>query len=133
MNLKTVLTVSAIYMALVGLGYLLSPVALSLGAVDASASAALMNYLRLPASTFLGIAVINWMARNSEASKARDAIAFGNTVGFGQAAVLSVWATLAGGSTLHLGLRRSDRAVSACVGLDCELTLPNVSAAINFN
>lgn len=101
MKLNTVLSISAIYMALVGLGYLVSPAALSLGAVDASASPVLTAFLRIPASTFLGIAVLNWMARNAEASKARDAIALGNTVGFALAAILSVWSVLIGGSPIE--------------------------------
>ncbi len=100
MKLNLVLTISAIYMGLVGLGYLLSPATLSFGVVDASASAVLTAFLRIPASTFLGIAVLNWMARNAEASKARDAIALGNTVGFGLAAVLSVWGALIGSSPI---------------------------------
>ena len=56
--------------------------------------------IRIISSTFIGIAVLNWAARNADASKARDAIFLGNTVGFGLAAILGIIATLATGQAL---------------------------------
>ncbi len=96
MKLSLVLTISAVYMGLLGLGYLVSPAAMSFGVVDATASSALIGLLRLQASLFIGIAVLSWMARDAEASKARDAIALGNTVGFGLGAILIIWGALTG-------------------------------------
>ena len=95
MKPNLLLTLSAIYMGLVGLFVLISP-ALAFN-LDAGASAALIAGLRGNASTFLAIAVLNWFARNADASRARDAILLGNTVGFGLAAILEILALLAGG------------------------------------
>ena len=57
----------------------------------------MMAEIRVVASTFIGIAVLNWAARNADASKARDAIFLGNTAGFGLATILSVIASITGG------------------------------------
>ena len=48
----------------------------------------------------MGIAVLNWAARNTGPSRARNAILLGNTVGFGLSAILEVIAALSGGPTL---------------------------------
>ena len=44
----------------------------------------------------LGIAVMNWMAKSAEASKARDGIILGNTIGFAFATVFGVMSWLHG-------------------------------------
>jgi len=80
MKPKLLFTLSAIYMGLIGLTILISP-AVGMG-LDAGASAHLIAQVRVQASLYLGIAVLNWFARNAEASKARDAIFLGNTVVF---------------------------------------------------
>jgi len=51
--------------------------------LDAGTSAHLIAQVRIQASLYIGIAVVNWFARNAEASKGRDAIFLGNTVVFG--------------------------------------------------
>jgi hypothetical protein len=102
MKLNVLLIISAIYMAFLGLGFVFAPQAMGVGAVPAEASAALIAYLRVFGSTFIGIAVLNWVARNAEASTARNAIFLANTVGFGLAAVLDVWGVLSGGQQLAL-------------------------------
>jgi hypothetical protein len=102
MKLNGVLSISALYMALLGLGFLLAPQAIGIGAVPADASAALIAYLRVFGSTFIAIAALNWTARNAEASTARNAIVLGNLVGFGLAVVLDVWGVLSGGRSLAL-------------------------------
>jgi len=71
MKLKAVLTVSAIYMAVLALGFMLAPQAMGIGAVPAAASAALIAYLRVFGSTFAGIALMNWMAHDAEPQTAR--------------------------------------------------------------
>ncbi len=102
MKLNVVLMISALYMALLGLGFVFAPQAIGIGAVPADASAALIAYLRVFGSTFIAIAALNWTARNAEASTARNAIVLGNVVGFGLAAVLDVWGVLSGGRSLAL-------------------------------
>jgi hypothetical protein len=94
---RILLSIAAIYMALVGLGLILAPRAFGVGAVPADASAALIAYLRLWGSPLLGIAVLNWKARNAEPSAARNAILLGNLVGFAAIAALDVWGSFGGG------------------------------------
>ena len=68
MRLRILLSIAAIYRALVALGLIFAPQRFGVGAVPPDASAALIAYLRLFGSPFLGIAVLNWMARNAEPS-----------------------------------------------------------------
>jgi hypothetical protein len=100
MKLSILLSIAAIYMALAGLGFIFAPRAIGIGAVPTDASAALIAYLRLFGSPFLGIAVLDWTARNAEPSTARDAIILGNIVGFAAIAALDVWGMLSGGRQL---------------------------------
>ena len=70
MKLNWLLSISAIYLALIGLLFLIAPDAVLFGALSAGASAVLVAIIRVPASTFIGIAVLNWVARDAEPSKA---------------------------------------------------------------
>jgi hypothetical protein len=97
MKLKALLIVSAIYMGLLGVGFVFVPLGMAVGAAPALASPALIAYLRVFGSAFLAIAVLNWMARNAERCTSRDAIIMANTVGFGLATVLDLWGWLSGG------------------------------------
>ena len=97
-----VLGVSAIYLALVGIGYLVVPDAIMFGTLGSSASPALVGEVRIVASGFLGIALLNWLARGSEPSKARDAVVVANIVGFGLAAVLGLAAVATGAPIMEL-------------------------------
>ncbi len=97
MKLGILLSIAAIYMAFVGLGLIFAPQRFGVGALPPEASAALIAYLRLFGSPFLGIAVLNWTARNAEPSTARNAITVGNIVGF---AALDVWGLLSGARPL---------------------------------
>jgi hypothetical protein len=101
--LRILLSLAAIYMALVGLGLIFAPQAIGIGAVPPDASAALIAYVRLFGSPFLGIAVLNWTARNAEPSAARNAILLGNMVGFGAIAALDVWGLFSGARPLTKG------------------------------
>ena len=58
MKLNMLLSIAAIYMALVGLGLIFAPQAFGVGAVPADPSPALIAYLRLWGSPLLGIAVL---------------------------------------------------------------------------
>ena len=99
MKPKLVLTIAAIYLALVGLGLLLAPTVTVFG-LDAGASPLLIVQLRAMSDTFIGIAVVNWAARNAEPSKARDAIFLGNSVGFGLSVILGTAVSLTGGQAV---------------------------------
>jgi hypothetical protein len=96
MKLKTVLTISAIYLAVLGLGFMLLPRQIGIDAVPPDASPALVAYLRIFSGPFLGIAVLNWMTRNAPGSAARDAIVLANIVGFGCVTAMDVWGVFSG-------------------------------------
>lgn len=98
MKLKLVLTVSAIYLAVLGVGFMFVPREIGIDAVPADASPALIAYLRIFGGPCVGIAVLNWMARNAEPSSARDAIVLANIVGFGCVAAMDVWGVFSGGA-----------------------------------
>ncbi len=91
MKLKTLLILASAYLALGGLGFILIPEAFGIGAVPSNPSPALITYLRVFGSPLLGIAVLDWLVRNEEASRARNAIITGNVIGFGVIAFLDVW------------------------------------------
>jgi hypothetical protein len=55
MKLNILLSIAAIYMALVGLGLIFTPQTFWVGAVPTDASAALIAYLRLWGSPLLGV------------------------------------------------------------------------------
>lgn len=100
MRLNLLLGVMAAYMAVLGLGFIFAPLAIGAGAVPADAPPALIAYLRVFGTTFLGIAVLNWTARNAEPSTAREAIILGNIVGFSVGPALDVWGLLTGARRL---------------------------------
>jgi hypothetical protein len=83
MKLKPVMISSSIYLGLIGLGVLFAPRYFGIGAVPPDAPPALIAFLRIFAGPCLGIAVLNWMARDAEPSPARNAIVLANIVGFG--------------------------------------------------
>jgi hypothetical protein len=97
MQLKPLLTISAIYLGLLGLGFMFAPRQLGIEAVPADPSPALIAYLRIFGGPFLGIAVLNWLARNAKPSPERNAIVLGNIVGFGCVALMDVWGVFGGG------------------------------------
>ncbi len=96
MKLKGVLTVSAIYLAVAGVGFMFAPREIGIDAVPANASPALIAYLRVFGGPFLGIAVLNWMARDAEPTAALNAIVLANIIGFGCATSMDVWGVFGG-------------------------------------
>ena len=86
---RATLILSAIYLALVGIGLMIFPLQFGVGAVPEDASPQLIALLRLLGGPFLGIAVLNWLSRNSEPSGIR-AVLFANLVGFGAVAANDV-------------------------------------------
>ena len=91
-------TVSAIYQAVVSLGMMLAPRQFGIDAVPADSPPALIAFLRIFSGPMLGIAVLNWMARNAEPSAARNAIVLANIVGFGCVTLMDVWGVFTGGA-----------------------------------
>jgi uncharacterized membrane protein len=98
MTLKAVLTVSAIYQAIVGIGMMLAPRQFGIDAVPEDPSPALMHFLRIFGGPMMGIAVLNWMARDAEPSTARNAIVLANIVGFGCVTLVDTWGVSTGGA-----------------------------------
>jgi hypothetical protein len=96
MKLKLALTVAAIYLALLGIGFMFAPRQIGVEAVPENASPALIAYLRLFGGPFLGIAVLNWMTRNAEPSATRNAIVLANIVGFGCVTAMDIWGVFSG-------------------------------------
>ena len=104
MHLNGVLTVSPIYLAVLGVGFMLAPRQIGVDAVPADASPALIADLRIFGGPVLGIAVLNWMARNLEPSPALNAIIIGNIVGFGCVTLMDIRGVFGGGArpVIHL-------------------------------
>ena len=100
MKLRTLLTLAAIYMGILGLGFVLAPRLPGVGSVPEAPSPALIAYLRILGSPFLGIAALNWTARDLEPSPAHKAIVLANLVGFGAAGLLDVWGIFHGARQL---------------------------------
>ena len=98
MRLNILFVISAVYLALIGLGFLFAPLGSMFGTVGPEPSAALIATLRGPASLFIALALLNWLARNAEASKTRDAIVLANIVGFSLAGILDVIAVVGAGA-----------------------------------
>ena len=94
--IRLILTISSLYLAAIGLGLLVVPLRFGVGAVPADASSELIALLRLLGGPFLGIAVLNWLARGAEPSPTRTAILIANLVGFGAVAANDVWGVASG-------------------------------------
>jgi hypothetical protein len=86
---KVTLTLSAIYLALVGIGLMIFPLQFGVGAVPEDASPQLIALLRLLGGPFLGIAVLNWISRDAEPPALR-AVLLANLVGIGAVAANDV-------------------------------------------
>lgn len=94
--LKWVLTLSAIYLAAIGLALIFATQKFGVGAVPADASSELLALMRLLGGPFLGIAVLNVLSRNAEPSTARNAVILANIVGFGAVAANDVQGVFSG-------------------------------------
>ena len=94
--IKATLTLSAVYLAIVGLALMLVPLRFGVGAVPADASSELIALLRLLGGPFLGIAVLNWLSRGLDRSRTLDVILIANIVGFGSVAANDVWGVISG-------------------------------------
>jgi hypothetical protein len=95
--LRLTLTLSALYLAVVGLALMFFPLQFGVGAVPPDASPQLLALLRLLGGPFLGIAVLNWLSRNANPSTLK-AILLANIIGFGAVAANDVWGVATGES-----------------------------------
>lgn len=89
------LTLSALYMALVGLALMFFPIQFGRGAVPPDAAPELLALLRLLGGPFLGIAVLNWLSRNAAPSTLR-VVLLANITGFGAVAANDIWGVASG-------------------------------------
>jgi hypothetical protein len=94
--IKYLLTTAAVYLVAVGLALLLVPLQFGVDAVPRDASPELLALLRLLGGPFLGIAVLDWMSRNSEPSTARNTVVLANLVGFGVVAANDIVGVISG-------------------------------------
>lgn len=92
---RYLLMLSAIYLGCVGLALMFVPLQFGRGAVPADAGPALIALLRLLGGPFVGIAVLNWLSRNSPIGLLR-AVIWSNVVGFGSVAANDMWGVASG-------------------------------------
>ncbi|MFN4358467.1 hypothetical protein [Sphingopyxis alaskensis] len=92
---KLTFTISALYLALVGLALMLFPIQFGRDAVPTDAAPELLALLRLLGGPFLGIATLNWLSRNAEPAAIR-VVLLANIVGFGAVAANDIWGVASG-------------------------------------
>ena len=88
--------VAAFYLALVGIGFMLVPSLMVFSALPPDVPSGVLAELRQYGGALVGIAVLNWIARDAEACNAKDGIFVGNTVGFALVALGGVVRQLSG-------------------------------------
>lgn len=89
------LTLSSIYLAVVGLALMFATRRFGVGAVPEDASSELLALMRLLGGPFLGIAVLNWLSRGAADAWLRTVL-IANAVGFGAVALNDVQGVLSG-------------------------------------
>ena len=95
MKLNVVFTIAAILMFILGLAQLLAPAAMATEAgMGESLSPAFLMTIRFAGVEFFGLGLIAWLVRNTEASKARDAVTLGFTIYFALHALTSLYGQL---------------------------------------
>lgn len=93
---KALLILAALYLAAIGIGLTAFPLRFGTGAVPADAGPELVALLRLLGGPFLGIAALNWLARNEAPSPTLRAILLANLIGFGAVAANDVHGVASG-------------------------------------
>jgi hypothetical protein len=93
---KATLVLSALYLAAIGLALMLFPLQFGVGAVPADAPGELIALLRLLGGPFLGIAVLNWLSRDSWPGSGLRTVLVANLVSFGAVAANDVWGVASG-------------------------------------
>jgi hypothetical protein len=97
MKISAVFTISAMYLGVLGLGFMFAPQQIGVDAVPPDPTPALLSYLRIFGGPMLGIAVLNWLARKIAPSPALSAIVLANIVGFASVTAMDIWGVLSGG------------------------------------
>ena len=92
---KLTLTLSALYLAGIGLALMVFPLQFGRGAVPVDAAPELLALLRLLGGPFLGIAVLNWLSRDLRPAPPA-AVIIANIVGFGAVTANDVWGVMSG-------------------------------------
>lgn len=92
---KSILTISALYLAAVGLALMFFPLQFGRGAVPQNATPELLALLRLLGGPFLGIAVLNWLSRKEEPPELA-LVMLANIVGFGAVTANDIWGVASG-------------------------------------
>ena len=93
---RAILIVSALYLAAIALGLIAFPKEFGVGAVPRDASPELIALLRLLGGPFLGIAALNWLARDEGPSPALRTILIANVVGFAAVALNDIHGVVSG-------------------------------------
>ena len=93
---KATLTVSAVYLAALGLALMAFPLQFGVGAVPNDSPPELLALLRLLGGPFLGIAALNWLSRNAEPSTTLRAVLIANIIGFASVAANDIWGVVSG-------------------------------------
>jgi len=103
MKLSTVFTIAAVLMIILGLAQLLAAAAmLSSFVSDSAPSTAFLMTIRFSGVEMIGLGLIAWFVRNTDASKARDAVTLGFTIYFALHALTSLYGQFSDTSTsLH--------------------------------
>lgn len=103
MKLNLVFTVAAVLMVLLGLAQLLAPAAMVAAAYSGvTPSTAHLMTIRFTGVEMLGLGLIAWLVRNTDASKARDGVTLGFTIYFALHALTSLYGQFTDPSTsLH--------------------------------
>ena len=103
MKLNLVFTAAAILLVLMGLALLLVPGAMIAATYSgASPSTGFLMNSRFAGVEMLGLGLIAWFVRNTEASKARDGVTLGFTIYFALHALTSLYGQFTDTSTsLH--------------------------------
>jgi hypothetical protein len=92
MKLNTIFTMAAILMFIAGLAQILMPAAmLSTVTGDVIPSTSYLMTIRFAGVEMLGLGLIAWFVRNTDASKARDGVALGFTIYFALHALTSLY------------------------------------------
>ena len=103
MKLNVVFTAAAILMVVLGLAQLLAPGAMLAAAYSGVApSTGYLMTIRFTGVEMLGLGLIAWFVRNTEASKARDGVTLGFAIYFALHALTSLYGQFTDTSTsLH--------------------------------
>jgi hypothetical protein len=93
---KILLMAAGTYLGVIGLALLIVPAQFGVDAVPDDPSSELIALLRLLGGPFIGIAVLNWMARDAEPATVRNTVILANLVGFAVVAANDVVGVVTG-------------------------------------